>query len=700
MAKSVERITGVTGAQLDFGSGILQVEHDPAVDPSSAVLAIVRRSDLIAGPLDPHTAAPVAGSWWSAHGLYATTLFSGGALAVGWVLSSAGMRTPAIVAWSLSIIAGGVVPARRALMALRMRSLDMNVLMTLAVIGAVIIGQFNEGATVLFLFAVGGLLEARALARTRSSVRDLMKLTPESAFVRRKGITTVVSLGDVAEGETVVVRPGERVPFDGVVVNGESAVDEAAITGESMPVDKTIDDRVYAGTFNAMGLLEVRVTSPASDSTIARLIRLVEQAHGQQAPIQRLVDRFTRAYTPAVIVLAMLVAVGPPVLGAALGMSWGSAVSWFYRGLVLLVVGCPCALVISTPVSVVSAITRATHLGVLIKGGAFLEAAAGIRVVAFDKTGTLTCGRPEVAEVMGLGVSEDEVLSTAATLESGSAHPLAAAVLRAAGEPLARPVHLVETPGRGVVGLCADETCIAGTPGFLAEKIGELPVDVLTAVRRMEDSGLSVIMVARAGRVLGCIGLADTVRPEARRAVARLRRMGIEQVVMLTGDNERTAGAVARELGLSGYRARQLPEDKLASVRELRREHGPIVMVGDGINDAAALALADIGVSMSAAASDVALESADVALLGDDLEALPAFIALGRRTRTIITQNIVFSIAVKLVVLLAAVVGYATLWMAVFADTGVSLLVIINGLRLLGAGRPVAMDDASAGINE
>jgi Zn2+/Cd2+-exporting ATPase len=591
------------------------------------------------------------------------------------------------LAFALAIVFGGALVWRRALVALRARMIDMNVLMTIAVVGAAAIGDWGEGAAVTFLFAVGGYLEARALERTRRSIRDLMSLAPETARVRRHGDVAEVPSADVAVGETVLVRPGERIPLDGMISVGSSALDEAAITGESVPVDKTVGGEVFAGSLNSAGALEIVTTAPATESTLARIVYLVEEAQAAKAPVQRLVDRFTRWYTPAVVVLAALIAVVPPLIGAAAGIEVGGFSAWFQRALVVLVVSCPCALVISTPVSIVSAITRAGRDGVLVKGGAYLEVAAGVNVVAFDKTGTLTMGRPEVAEVLPLnGYGRDEVLAVASILETHSAHPLAQAIVRAgsSGIDSGRAQDVAEEPGRGVRGIVEGLPAAVGTPAFVEDALAVPDSEMLVASGAQEVAGLTSVVVVLGGQVVGVIGIADTVRSEARSIVAALHRQGIDRVMMLTGDNERTGRAIAEQAGIEDVRSRLLPDDKTAAIDALRSERGTVVaMVGDGVNDAPALALADVGIAMGAAGSDTALETADVALMADDLDALPGFFRLAKRTVRIIRQNVAFSVVVKLVVLVLAVLGIASLWMAVFADTGVALLVILNGMRLL-----------------
>ncbi len=691
MGASVARLPGVTSADINFASGTLLVEYDPVSDPRAAVVSTVEKSGHGIVPLDEASAAEGGPSELPWHQRYRAEIavYGSGVFAlVGWALQLA--NAPAVaadVAFGLAIVFGGALVWRRALVALRARMIDMNVLMSIAVLGAAAIGEWGEGAAVTFLFALGGYLEARALERTRRSIRDLMSLAPEMARVRRNGQVTEVPSARIEVGETILIRPGERVPLDGVISLGGSALDEAAITGESVPSDKSVGDEVFAGSLNTTGALEVVTTAPATESTLARVVYLVEEAQATKAPVQRLVDRFSRWYTPAVVALAVAIAVVPPLLGVLLNVSMGGFEAWFQRALVVLVVACPCALVISTPVSIVSAITRAGRDGVLVKGGAYLEIAAGVNAVAFDKTGTLTVGRPEVAEVLPLNdYDRDEVLSVAAALEAHSAHPLAQAIVRAdgggVGPDLARDV--TEVPGRGLRGTVQGLPAAVGTPAFVEDALSVPDSEMLVASGGLEVAGLTSVVVVLGGQVIGLIGIADEVRPEARSVVSALHRLGIDRILMLTGDHERTGRAIAEQAGIADVRARLLPADKTAAINELRSEPGTVVaMVGDGVNDAPALALADVGVAMGAAGSDTALETADVALMADDLTALPGFLALARRTVRIIRQNVAFSVVVKLIVLVLAVFGIASLWMAVFADTGVALLVILNGMRLL-----------------
>ncbi len=684
MGASVAGIDGVTSADVNFASGLLAVEYDPAIDPRDAVVTLVRSTGHGIEALGVGATEVAPPSWWETNRTTLAMTVSGVLIALGWVLTALGVA-PAVVTvlYALAILAGGTITWRRAFVSLKARMLDMNVLMTIAVIGAAAIGEWQEGATVIFLFALGGWLESRSLARTRRSIRDLLAFEPELARVRRAGAETPVPSADVRIGELLIVRPGERVALDCLITGGSSAFDEAPITGESLPVDKTVGDRIFAGSLNTSGLIEAEVTALASDSTLSRIIFLVEEAQAAKAPSQQLVDRFSRYYTPAVVGLAAFVAVVPPLAGPLLGQSWGGFESWIYRALVLLVISCPCALVISTPVAIVSAITRASRDGILVKGGAFLETAAKVRAIAFDKTGTLTLGKPEVVEVF----AEDHraLLALASTLEANSNHPLARAVVAHAEREGVAPLAVEafeELAGRGVGGIIDGRHVRLVSPSFAAE-IGDVPVALAKRITLAEESGRTVLVLLADGEPLGYLAVADTVRPQAAPTAAALRSSGIEHLVMLTGDNERTAAAVASEAGLTAHRARLLPEEKTTAIHELRERWGVVAMVGDGVNDAPALAAADLGIAMGAAGSDTAVETADVALMRDDLSALPGFFALGRRTVANITQNVALSVAVKFVVLVLALLGHATLWMAVFADTGVALLVIANGLRLL-----------------
>jgi Zn2+/Cd2+-exporting ATPase len=681
LERRLRPMPGVESLSADVLSGRLRVQYDAArlsaADVAEAVAATGMRARLEApgGRAAPPTAAGLS--------RLALVAVSGGAYLVGLAAETIGARGPwAIGAYLIAIAAGGVFTARRALAAARLFTLDINVLMLVAVIGGILIGQWSEASAVLFLFALAQWLESRSMERARHAIRSLMELAPALALVRRGGAERTIAVDDLVVGDIIIVRPGEKIAMDGVVAMGSSEVNQAPITGESLPVAKHPGEEVFAGTINGQGALDVRVTRSRPDTAMARIISLVEAAQAQRAPAQAFVERFAKYYTPAVLVGAVLVAALPTL---AFGQPFQP---WLYRALVLLVISCPCALVISTPVSIVSALAGAARRGVLVKGGIHLERTARVRAVAFDKTGTLTVGRPEVAEVLPLdGLSPGEVLRQAAALEARSEHPIARAILRhaqASGLDRNGATGFTALPGLGA------EATVDGLPVIvgnhrLFEARGLCTPVIDAALREMGARGRTAVLVARGGKVVGLIGVADAPRASAREALDGLRRQGVRRIVMLTGDNAETARAVAAALGVDEYRAELLPADKVAAVHELRDRWGSVAMVGDGVNDAPALAAADVGIAMGAIGSDVALETADVALMADDLPKVQYLLRLGRATVANVKMNILFAIALKAVFLVLAVAGAATLWMAVAADMGASLLVIANGLRLLKA---------------
>ena len=627
------------------------------------------------------TVAPT--NFWTRRGRVAVTAASGVLLALGvglgWLGPESAWIVPLLVA---SAVAGGWFIVPLGVRAMRRRALDMNALMSVAAVGAGAIGQWGEAASALFLFAVAQLLETYSMDRARNAITALMSLSPTEATVQRDGQDVVVPVSDVALGETIRIKPGERVPLDGVVLSGRSAVDQAPITGESIPVDKEPGTEVFAGSINAQGSLEVRVTRHAEDTTLARIIHAVEEAQSKRAPSQAFVDRFARVYTPAVVIAAVLLAVVPPLF---FGGAWSV---WIYRSLATLVVACPCALVISTPVTIVSGLAGAARAGILIKGGVYLEGAGSVTVVALDKTGTLTTGRPAVTDVVALGgVSEREVLRLSAAVERHSEHPLARAILdeaTARGVTVPPAVDFEALVSRGARALVEGRIIYLGNARMMRER------ELLTAedeaiLGRLEQEGKTSVVVERDGLPLGIIAIADQLRPEARGAVAALVAQGLRPV-LLTGDNFGTAHAVAEQLDIDEVHAQLLPDDKVRLVRELQAAGERVAFVGDGVNDAPALATATVGIAMGAAGTDVALETADIALMADDLGKLPLTVQFSRRTLGIIQQNIAFAIAVKAVFLVLAVSGLATLWMAVAADMGASLAVVANGLRARYAG--------------
>jgi Cd2+/Zn2+-exporting ATPase len=581
--------------------------------------------------------------------------------------------------FALSVGAGAPLTLRSAWRSLRLRSLDINVLMLVAASGAIVLGEWSEAAAVVLLFAVAQALEARTMERARVAVRALMDLSPAEALVRRDTGDERIAIDLVRPGMVIVVKPGEKVPLDGRVVGGASVVNQAPVTGESLPVDRRSGDEVFAGTINGRGALEVLVTRLRRDTTLARIIHLVEQAQAQRAPSQTFVERFARIYTPTVITLAATLTVVPPFF---FGGSWET---WIYRALVLLVVSCPCALVISTPVSIVAALAGAARKGVLIKGGVHLERAARVRCIAFDKTGTLTYGRPEVVSVDSFnGTPASQVVELAASVEQRSEHPIASAVLRHAaslGLRVLPATDVASLVGRGAEGRVDGLRVLIGNHNLFEERQLCLPA-VHERLDQLSAQGLTPVLVARDDEALGVITVADRPRETGRDTIELLRQQAVDSV-MLTGDNHRTAAAVAATLGLEEFRAELMPADKAAAVTELRRRYGPVAMVGDGINDAPALASADLGIVMGAAGSHAALETADVALMGDELLKIPYALRLSRATVRNIRANVAISLVMKAAFVTAAIAGVATLWMAILADTGASVIVIANALRLL-----------------
>ena len=616
---------------------------------------------------------------------------SGVALAAGLLLHFFTGETLAsnLLLLAAMVISGGSV-AEAGLRALVHGRISINLLITIAAVGALAIGHLEEGAVVILLFNLAERLEDYATDRARHSIEALIELKPEVATVRRDGGEVNVAVEDVWPGEILVLRPGDRIPLDAIVIEGSSSVDQAAITGESVPISKLVGDEVYAGTINLDGFLAVRVTRLAEETMLARILKLVEEAEERRSPTEAFVDRFAGVYTPAVILLAVAVAVVPPFLFRV------SLHHWIYRGLVMLVVACPCALAISTPVAMVSAIANAGSNGVLVKGSAYLEQVSRAGAFAFDKTGTLTRGELGVTDIISFGLPEREVLKRAVALEARAEHPIARAIMNRA---LAEGVEAVEATdfkayvGRGVEACIEEKTCCIGNLRLFKE-LGLEPLDGV--VERLEAEGKTVVLVSEDDCVIGAIALMDKIREGAEEALARLRRLGI-RVQMLSGDNEVTAQTIAEKLSIDGYTANLLPEEKVSAIEKLRAEHGEVVMVGDGVNDAPALAAADVGIAMGAIGSDVALETADIALMEDKLGRLPYLVDLSRATMGRIRENIIASILVKAAVAALAFPGLVSLWLAVaVGDMGLSLAVILNSLRLSGVkaepslGRPYA----------
>lgn len=674
-------IPGIRSLRFELAARSLTIDAPP--ESLAAAVAAIHRAGFAPRPIDPQgEVAPGLGQAGIDRGIGRAGLAL--LLAIGAeTLHFLAPGTPSYSGLGMAIAAvaialSGLSTYTKGWAALRRGQLNMNALMGIAVTGAFLIGQWPEAAMVMALYAIAELIEARSVDRARHAIAGLLALAPDTAEVQQTGGGWVdVPADQVPLAAVVRVRPGGRIPLDGLVTAGASAVNQAPVTGESIPVDKTTGDRVFAGTINQTGMLELRVTAAASDTTLARIVHAVEQAQGARAPTQRFVDRFAAIYTPAVFVAAVAVATVAPLW---LGWTWTQAV---YKALVLLVIACPCALVIATPVTVVSALAAAARRGVLIKGGVYLEGAHKLRAVALDKTGTITEGKPRLVATQYLPspLSEAQVRAWAAALAGHSDHPVAQAIAGGLGMPAPLVDALTALPGRGVEGRIGGRRLTLGNHRLIEER-GLCSPDIEARLRDLESQGFSATLLASKDTVLAIFAVADTIRERSRNAIAALHDLGVT-TLMLTGDNAAVAATIARQAGIDEVRANLLPEDKLAAIQELRRRQGPVAMVGDGINDAPALAAADIGVAMGAAGTDTAMEAADILIMNDDLQRIPETIRLSRRTHAVLWQNIVLALGIKAVFLVLALAGSATMWMAVFADMGASLLVVFNGLRLL-----------------
>lgn len=585
-----------------------------------------------------------------------------------------------ITGYAAAIIIGGYTLFLKGFKNLARLNFDMSTLMTIAIIGAAIIGEWGEGAMVVILFAISEALERFSMEKARQSIESLMDIAPKEALIKRDNEEMRIHVDDIQIGDIMIVKPGEKLAMDGVVLKGTSSLNQAAITGESVPAVKTAGDEVFAGTLNEEGLLEVKVTKHAEDTTIAKIIHLVEEAQAEKAPSQQFVDKFARYYTPAIIVLALLIAVVPPLFGG----DWNE---WIYQGLAALVVGCPCALVVSTPVAVVTAVGNAARNGVLIKGGIHLEETGALKSIAFDKTGTLTKGVPAVTDIITIKGDERQLLKVTAAIEKGSQHPLASAIMKKA-EEMGTDFTGLDTEeftsitGKGVKAAVNGVLYYAGSPNLFEELHSGMESTIQKQIADLQTQGKTVMILGTASEILLLIAVADEIREHSKTVISKLNDMGIK-TVMLTGDNHRTALEIGKQAGVSEIKADLLPQDKLAVIKELRAGHQSVAMVGDGVNDAPALAAASIGVAMGGAGTDTALETADIALMSDDLSKLPYTIKLSQKALRIIKQNITFSLGIKALALLLVVPGWLTLWIAIFADMGATLLVTLNSLRLL-----------------
>ncbi|MFO1514872.1 MAG: cation-translocating P-type ATPase [Verrucomicrobiota bacterium] len=686
--RALKPMAGIAEIKVNLMAGTASIAHDKRITPQQLIEAI--------GTAGLKASLQGDGEAEDEHGdgsrkaqlvsVIVSGVFTGISLMIQWqnLLPPYGKAAAAVIA----IVAGGWLIFPKAIRALRHFSLDMNVLMSVAVIGAAAIGEWTEGAAVVFLFALSELLEGFSVARARRAIQSLLELTPDTALVKRGDQIQELRVAEVKVDETVVIKSGARVPLDGVVTSGESAINQAPITGESMPVEKKPGDTVFAGTINGEGSLEVKVTKGHTDTTLAKIIKLVGEAQGQKAPSQRFVDRFAKIYTPVVFVVAILVLLSGPLL------FHGEWMTWIYRSLVLLVIACPCALVISTPVSIVSGLTAMARRGVLIKGGVFLEEIGKLKALAVDKTGTITEGKPRVQQVIPWnGKSEEEILRVAAAIDTHSEHPLAQAVVKYAEErkiQFPRSENYQSKTGRGAEAHLDGHLYFVGNHRF-AHESAVCSDDLEKKLAEIEAQAMSVVIVGHKphegckGEVLGILAVGDTVRPNASEAIKALHAAGVEKVAMLSGDNQRTVDAISKQVGIDEAKGDLLPDQKIERVRELLAQHKHVGMIGDGVNDAPAMAAASIGIAMGGAGTDTAIETADIALMQDDLSKVAEAIQLGRRTVRIIQTNIAFALIVKAIFLVLALSGQASLWLAILADTGATLVVIANALRLLRA---------------
>ncbi len=673
------KLAGIQALEFNLINRVLGVTHDlPNIAP---IVEAIKSLGMHAEPLEagsdsqPASAQPVKKPWWP------LALSGVGALAAEVIhFTSAGPDWLVALVALVSILSGGLGTYKKGWIALKNRNLNINALMSIAVTGAVLIGQWPEAAMVMFLFTVAELIEARSLDRARNAISGLMQMTPEQVTVQQAdGSWSEQEAKSVELGALVRVRPGERIGLDGEVTSGSSTIDQAPITGESLPVEKTVGDKVFAGTINQAGALEYRVTAAANNSTLARIIHAVEQAQGARAPTQRFVDSFSKIYTPAVFAFALAVALIPPLF---MGGLW---FDWIYRALVLLVVACPCALVISTPVSIVSGLAAAARKGILVKGGVYLEGGYKLDYLALDKTGTITHGKPVQTDFLPLDpLANDSAPALAASLAGRSDHPVSLAIAQAAvDQQLAmHPVdNFAALAGRGVRGEIDGQLYHLGNHR-LVEELGLCSPALEEKLFALEKQGKTVVLLLDNKGPLALFAVADTVKESSREAIQQLHELGIK-TLMLTGDNPHTAKAIAAQVGIDQARGDLLPTDKLQAIEDLYAQGHRVGMVGDGINDAPALARAEIGFAMAAAGTDTAIETADVALMDDDLRKIPAFIRLSRQTSAVLKQNIALALVIKAIFLGVTFAGLATMWMAVFADMGVSLLVVFNGLRLL-----------------
>ncbi|ADC52014.1 MULTISPECIES: heavy metal translocating P-type ATPase [Bacillaceae] len=687
---NVKKLPGVQDAKVNFGASKISVYGDATIEElekAGAFENLKVNPEKSARHVSQEVTDDTKEEKVPFYKKYSTLLYSTSFLAFGYlsyfVNGEENLLTTLL--FLASMLVGGLSLFKVGLQNLLRFEFDMKTLMTVAVIGGAIIGEWGEVAIVVILFAISEELERFSMDRARNSIRSLMDIAPKEALVRRNGQEIMIHVDEIAVGDIMIVKPGEKIAMDGVVVNGYSAVNQAAITGESVPVEKTVDDEVFAGTLNEEGLLEIKITKLVEDTTISKIIHLVEEAQGERAPSQAFVDKFAKYYTPIIMIIAALVAVVPPLL---LGSSWET---WVYQGLAVLVVGCPCALVISTPISIVSAIGNAAKKGVLVKGGVYLEEMGALKAIAFDKTGTLTKGVPVVTDfdVLNNQTNEKDLLAIITALEYRSQHPLASAIMKKAEEEnILYSKVLVEDfssiTGKGIKGIVNGMTYYIGSPKLFRELLTtDFDKDLEQNITALQNQGKTAMIIGTEKEILGIIAVADEVRESSKDIIQKLHQLGIKKTIMLTGDNKGTANAIGSHVGVSDIRADLMPQDKLEYIKQLRADFGNVAMVGDGVNDAPALAASTVGIAMGGAGTDTALETADVALMGDDLRKLPFTVKLSRKALNIIKANITFAIAIKFIALLLVIPGWLTLWIAILSDMGATILVALNGLRLM-----------------
>ncbi|MFJ8247755.1 heavy metal translocating P-type ATPase [Peribacillus asahii] len=676
--KNVKELDGVEDAKLNFGASKISVQGETTIEDLERAGAF----DHLKLRDDKEQVTKKESFWKQKENI--KVLVSAILLVLGWLLSKQygeGHIIP-VLGYAASILIGGYALFINGLRNLVRLQFDMHTLMTVAIIGAAFLGEWGEGASVVILFAISEVLEKYSMDKARNSIESLMNIAPKEALIRKGHHEMLIHVDDIEVGDIMIVKPGQKLAMDGVIVKGASTLNQAAITGESEPIFKTIDGEVFAGTLNGEGLLEVQVTKRVEDTTLAKIIHLVEEAQAEKAPSQAFVDKFAKYYTPAIMLIALAIALVPPLFT---GGDWSE---WIYRGLAVLVVGCPCALVISTPVAIVTAIGNAAKNGVLIKGGVYLEETGSLKAIAFDKTGTLTKGVPEVTDFVLLtrDVKEEDVWTIAAALEHRSQHPLASAIVRKA-ESVGAYDHAVHVEdftsitGKGIKGSISNCLYFIGSPQLFAAY--DIDLQIKQQISQLQNEGKTVMVIGTEVEILALIAVADEIRESSKEAIRKLHALGIEKTIMLTGDNEGTAKSIGAIAGVHEIQANLLPQDKLAFIKKKQETYGRVAMVGDGVNDAPALASATVGIAMGGAGTDTALETADIALMGDDLSKLPYTIKLSRKTLQIIKQNITFSLAIKLIALLLIAPGWLTLWMAIFADMGATLIVMLNSLRLL-----------------